>query len=151
MRTRGSGFPSSCRLGHLLEVRETGSIEKNGRSRRFDACPPLPLPLRWLVVRCDDRGPMEVEVVVAHSERATLRVGEVFLKVDSDQTRIDVEVAAMRMVPIATPKILWQKPNVLALASLPGRCPCWLWPWCRPRTHPGMVGLAISRRCPLAV
>ncbi|NUS13607.1 MAG: aminoglycoside phosphotransferase family protein, partial [Streptomyces sp.] len=26
----------------------------------------------------------EVEVVVAHSERATLRVGDVFLKVDAD-------------------------------------------------------------------
>ena len=28
----------------------------------------------------------EIEVVVAHSERATLRVGDVFLKVDVDQT-----------------------------------------------------------------
>jgi hypothetical protein len=37
----------------------------------------------------------DVEVVVAHSERATLRVGEVFLKVDADQTRTDVEVEAM--------------------------------------------------------
>ena len=33
----------------------------------------------------------DVEVVVAHSERATLRVGDVFLKVDADQTRTDVE------------------------------------------------------------
>ena len=40
----------------------------------------------------------EVEVVVAHSERATLRVGDVFLKIDADQARIDVEVAAMAMV-----------------------------------------------------
>jgi hypothetical protein len=38
----------------------------------------------------------EVEVVVAHHERATLRVGEVFLKIDADQTRTDVEVEAMR-------------------------------------------------------
>jgi hypothetical protein len=36
----------------------------------------------------------EVEVVVAHHERATLRVGEVFLKIDADQTRTDVEVEA---------------------------------------------------------
>ncbi len=36
----------------------------------------------------------EVRVVVAHSERATLRVGDVFLKVDADQSRIDVEVEA---------------------------------------------------------
>src|SRR5450432_922166 len=63
----------------------------------------------------------EVEVVVAHTERATLRVGDVFLKIDSDQTRTDVEVEAMAMVPIPTPEVLWRKPPVLALAALPGR------------------------------
>jgi len=63
---------------------------------------------------------VDVEIVVAHSERATLRVGDVFLKVDSDQTRIDTEVAAMAMVPVPTPEVLWQKPNVLALAALSG-------------------------------
>jgi aminoglycoside phosphotransferase (APT) family kinase protein len=62
-----------------------------------------------------------VEVVVAHSERATLRVGEVFLKVDADQTRLDVEVEAMAIVPVPTPEILWRKPPALALAALPGR------------------------------
>ncbi len=62
----------------------------------------------------------DVEVVVAHHERATLRVGEVFLKIDADQTRTDVEVEAMRMAPIPTPEVLWRKPPVLALAALPG-------------------------------
>jgi len=62
----------------------------------------------------------EVEVVVAHSERATLRVGEVFLKIDAVQARVDVEVEAMAMAPIPTPEILWRKPPVLALARLPG-------------------------------
>jgi aminoglycoside phosphotransferase (APT) family kinase protein len=62
----------------------------------------------------------EVNVVVAHSERATLRVGDVFLKIDADQTRVDVEVEAMAMVPVPTPEILWRKPPVLALAALPG-------------------------------
>ncbi|MGW2716622.1 phosphotransferase family protein [Streptomyces sp. NPDC001492] len=62
----------------------------------------------------------EVEVVVAHSERATLRVGDVFLKVDSDQTRIDVEVEAMSLAPVPTPQVLWRKPHVLAVAALPG-------------------------------
>ena len=61
-----------------------------------------------------------VEVVVAHNERATLRIGDVFLKIDSDQTRTDVEVAAMAMVPVPTPEILWRKPPVLALATVPG-------------------------------
>jgi aminoglycoside phosphotransferase (APT) family kinase protein len=62
----------------------------------------------------------EVNVVVAHNERATLRVGNVFLKIDADQTRIDVEVEAMAMAPIPTPEVLWRKPPVLALAALPG-------------------------------
>src|SRR5689334_18668415 len=65
-------------------------------------------------------GVAEVEVVVAHSERATLRVGDVFLKIDADQTRTDVEVEAMAMAPIPTPDVLWRKPPVLALAALPG-------------------------------
>jgi aminoglycoside phosphotransferase (APT) family kinase protein len=65
-------------------------------------------------------GMEQVEVVIAHQERATLRVGEVFLKVDADQTRTDVEVEAMAMAPIPTPAVLWRKPQVLALAALPG-------------------------------
>ena len=65
-------------------------------------------------------GVEQVEVVVAHHERATLRVGEVFLKVDGDQRLTDVEVEAMALAPIPTPRILWRKPPVLALAALPG-------------------------------
>ena len=63
----------------------------------------------------------EVEVVVAHNERATLRVGDVFLKIDADQARIDVEVEAMALAPIPTPHVLWRKPPVLALAALSGQ------------------------------
>ena len=62
----------------------------------------------------------EVEVIVAHNERATLRVGDVFLKIDADQTRTEVEVEAMAMAPIPTPEVLWRKPPVLALAALSG-------------------------------
>lgn len=62
----------------------------------------------------------KVEVVVAHHERATLRVGEVFLKIDADQARTNVEVEAMTMAPVPTPEVLWRKPPVLALARLPG-------------------------------
>ncbi|MFI5283597.1 MAG: phosphotransferase family protein [Candidatus Dormibacterales bacterium] len=62
----------------------------------------------------------EIEVVVAHNERATLRVGDVFLKIDADQTRTDVEVEAMAMAPVPTAEILWRKPPVLALAALAG-------------------------------
>jgi len=65
-------------------------------------------------------GVAEVEVVVAHHDCATLRVGDVFLKIDADQARTDVEVEAMAMAPIPTPEVLWRKPPVLALAALPG-------------------------------
>jgi aminoglycoside phosphotransferase len=66
-------------------------------------------------------GVAEVEVVVAHSERATLRVGDVFLKIDADQARTDIEVEAMALAPVPTPEVLWRTPPVLALAALPGR------------------------------
>src|SRR5690349_17414494 len=66
-------------------------------------------------------GVEEIEVVVAHGQRATLRVGDVFLKVDADQARTDVEVQAMAVAPVPTPEILWRRPPVLALAALPGR------------------------------
>jgi aminoglycoside phosphotransferase (APT) family kinase protein len=62
----------------------------------------------------------DVEVVVAHNERVTLRAGDVFLKIDADQTRADVEVEAMAMAPVPTPEVLWRKPPVLALAAVPG-------------------------------
>lgn len=62
----------------------------------------------------------EVEVVVAHAERATLRVGDVFLKVDADRARSDAEVEAMSLAPVPTPEVLWRRPPVLALAALPG-------------------------------
>jgi len=61
-----------------------------------------------------------IEVVVAHRERATLRVGDVFLKIDADQGRTDREVEAMALAPIPTPEILWRTPPVLALAPLRG-------------------------------
>jgi len=62
----------------------------------------------------------DIEVVVAHHERATVRVGEVFLKIDADQARTEVELAAMTLAPVPTPEVLWRKPPVLALAALPG-------------------------------
>src|SRR5580700_10746864 len=65
-------------------------------------------------------GVAEVEVVVAHHECATLRVGDVFLKIDADQTRTDREVEAMARAPVPTPEVLWRKPPVLALAALSG-------------------------------
>src|SRR5690349_23891027 len=65
-------------------------------------------------------GVEEVEVVIAHRDCATLRVGGLFLKIDADQARTDVEVEAMAMAPVPTPEVLWRKPPALALAALPG-------------------------------
>ena len=65
-------------------------------------------------------GMEQVEVVVAHRDCATLRVGDVFLKIDGDQGRTDIEVEAMARAPVPTPEVLWRKPPVLALAALPG-------------------------------
>src|SRR5947209_9298497 len=62
-----------------------------------------------------------VEVVLVNNDRVTLRVGNVFLKIDADQARTDVEVEAMALAPVPTPEILWRKPPVLAVAALPGR------------------------------
>src|SRR3954454_14969894 len=62
----------------------------------------------------------QVEVVLANNDRVTLRVGDVFLKVDAEQTRTDVEVEAMAIAPIPTPKVLWREPPVLALAAVRG-------------------------------
>jgi aminoglycoside phosphotransferase (APT) family kinase protein len=78
-------------------------------------------PVTSVVIPVIMAGVEEVEVVVAHSERATLRVGDVFLKIDADQARSGVEVEAMAIAPIPTPEVLWRKPPVLALAALPGR------------------------------
>lgn len=61
-----------------------------------------------------------VEEVAAHHQRATLRVGEVFLKIDADQTRTDIEVDPMAVALVPTRVILWRKPPVLALAAVPG-------------------------------
>jgi aminoglycoside phosphotransferase len=77
-------------------------------------------PVTSVVIPANMADVEEVEVLVAHHERATLRVGDVFLKIDTNQTRTDVEVEAMARAPIPTPEVLWRKPPVLALAALPG-------------------------------
>lgn len=62
----------------------------------------------------------KIQVVVAHEERATLRVGDVFVKIDADPTRLDKEVQAMTAAPVPTPDVLWCNPPALALAALRG-------------------------------
>lgn len=73
------------------------------------------MTVRDAPVSRDDVGmPQEdVEVVVAHRQRATLRVGDVFLKVDGDPAHAAIEIEGMRLAPIPTPDVLWHEP------------PCW--------------------------
>ena len=61
-----------------------------------------------------------VEVVVAHDERAVVRVGDRFLKVDGDRARVDIELAAMARAAAPVPKVLWRRHPVLALQRVPG-------------------------------
>jgi aminoglycoside phosphotransferase (APT) family kinase protein len=62
----------------------------------------------------------QVEVVLANNDRVTLRVGDVFLKIDADQAAADREVEAMATAPVPTAEILWRRPPALALAALRG-------------------------------
>ena len=61
-----------------------------------------------------------VDVVLANDDRVTVRVGDVFLKIDADADRSAREVEAMRLAPVPTPDVLWRTPPVLALARVPG-------------------------------
>jgi aminoglycoside phosphotransferase (APT) family kinase protein len=60
--------------------------------------------------------------VVAHHERATVRVGDSYVKVDADDSRLSREVAAFSAAsPVPHPMVLWREPHVLAMRSVPGR------------------------------
>ena len=65
----------------------------------------------------------EVEVVVAHSQRATLRVGDVFLKVDGDPAHADVEVRAMAMAPTPAPPRTPVLPPIIRAFTPPSPSP----------------------------
>lgn len=61
-----------------------------------------------------------VEIALANNDRVTLRVGDVFLKVDADEARGTREAAAIELAPVPTPTVLWHRPPVLALSALSG-------------------------------
>ena len=61
-----------------------------------------------------------VDVVLVNNDRVTVRVGDVFLKIDADLDRSAREVEAMTLAPVPTPEVLWRTPPVLALARVPG-------------------------------
>ena len=45
----------------------------------------------------------EIEVVVARSGRVIMRISDVFLRIDTDQARIDREVRVMARTPMLGP------------------------------------------------
>ena len=61
-----------------------------------------------------------VDVVLANNDRVTLRVGDVFLKIDADHARIEREVEGIALAPVPTPDVRWWNPPVLALGALRG-------------------------------
>src|SRR5829696_4746015 len=128
-----AGTTATCRLDFTIQVPRPGGPRQCSIRQRSVSCARPPgsgtrsaaqshavNPATSVAIPPIMTDAEEVEVVVAHHERATLRVGDVFLKIDADQTRTDVEVEAMAMAPIPTPEVLWRKPPVLALAALPG-------------------------------
>ena len=68
----------------------------------------------------DHRGVSAVDVVLANNDRVTVRVGDMFLKIDADPERSLREVEAMSLAPLPTAEVLWRKPPVLALAAVRG-------------------------------
>lgn len=64
-----------------------------------------------------------VEVVSAHHERAVVRVGDAFVKLESDVENLRRERAALACAPIPTPEVLWWNdgpPAALAVSALSG-------------------------------
>jgi aminoglycoside phosphotransferase (APT) family kinase protein len=73
-----------------------------------------------------------VDVVLANNDRVTVRVGDVFLKIDADPDRSAREVEAMSLAPLPTAEVLWRTPPVLAIAAVRGA----------PLARPGQPSLA---------
>lgn len=63
----------------------------------------------------------QVDVLVAHRDRVVVRVGDVFVKLETDDGRLDIEVDAMAKVEVPTPAIAWRRPHALATRRLAGR------------------------------
>jgi aminoglycoside phosphotransferase len=118
---RGGPQPSSATLvlGHGAAAARGARMEDSVASSQSAAQARYSWRRRWSAAKMPNVD--QVEVVLANNDRVTLRVGDVFLKIDADQTRTDVEVKAMAMAPVPTPEILWRKPPALALAALPGK------------------------------
>lgn len=79
------------------------------------------MPRHTLVALDEDGAMTDVEVVLANNDRVTVRVGDLFLKIDADHDRGHVEFEALERAPVPTPEVVWHQPPVLALKALAGQ------------------------------
>src|SRR3954471_12924479 len=66
---------------------------------------------------------MLAEIVISHEERAVVRIGDMFVKADRNDDRIERELAALRDATIPRPTVLWQRTgpvHLLAVAAVDG-------------------------------
>jgi aminoglycoside phosphotransferase (APT) family kinase protein len=76
--------------------------------------------LPWVLAAHESAIVNPVDVVLANNDRVTVRVDDVFLKIDADPQRSAREVHAMSLAPVPTAEVLWHEPPVLALGALRG-------------------------------
>lgn len=63
------------------------------------------------------------EIVVDHQDRAVIRVGNAYVKVETDHTKAEREHTILLGAPVPVPEVLWWRPgnpSLLALAPVPG-------------------------------
>ena len=62
----------------------------------------------------------QVDILVSHQERLTVRVGNTYVKIDAAAWRLTREVEAIALVTVPTPEVLWHHDNVLGLSEVHG-------------------------------
>jgi hypothetical protein len=63
------------------------------------------------------------EILVAHQDRAVVRVGDAYIKVETDHAKAKREQAILCSAPVPVPEVLWWRPgnpSLLALARVSG-------------------------------
>ncbi len=63
------------------------------------------------------------EILVSHQDRAVVRVGDAYIKAETDQRKAEREHAILRSAPVPVPEVLWWRPgnpSLLALARVSG-------------------------------
>lgn len=63
------------------------------------------------------------EILVAHQDRAVIRVGDAYIRAETDHTKAEREHAILRTAPVPVPEVLWWRPgnpSLLALARVFG-------------------------------